>query len=99
MLPHDIDAEQALLGSLLVADKDSPVRSEAIAALPDGGRMFFYEQHRGLFDLIAAMVREGREPDAVVIREELVRRGVFEKWGGLAMSDLVSTMQKTCWMP
>jgi replicative DNA helicase len=79
-LPHALDAERALLGSLLLEDT---AISEAITALKDtGAGLFWLEKHQRLYDLIVALWKENRPLDGVVIKDELVRRGAFDALGG-----------------
>ncbi len=80
MLPHDIDAEQALLGSLL--QEESAVGDAVMVLKEAGADAFFFEQHRELYELVVALWA-GRQPlDAVIIRNELQRRGRFDALGG-----------------
>ena len=80
MLPHSIDAERALLGSMLL---EEGAIGEAIAALADVPRPIFWsEKHEQLYDHVLELWRESRPIDGVVIKEELERKQLFEQLGG-----------------
>lgn len=78
--PQNIEAEQSLLGSLLI-DKDSIVRiSEIIHP------SYFYrsEQHSPIFEAVQSLF-DKREPiDLITVTEELKRKGFYDKIGGSA---------------
>ncbi len=79
VLPHDSDAEIALLGSIcLNADCMSDVRE----VLTNGAAEFWHEHHRIFYRVVDRIVGEGRPIDDVVIRDELVRAGEFDRIGG-----------------
>jgi len=90
-LPHALDAERALLGSMLLEDV---AIGEAITALKDTGpELFWLEKHQKLYDLIVALWKDNRPLDGVVIKDELVRSGCFEALGGYDfLGSLVSSV-------
>ncbi len=56
---------------------------EAIMVLQAaGGAAFFSERHQTLYDFIVELYDRDKAIDGVVIRDELMRRGLFEKLGG-----------------
>ncbi len=78
--PQNIDAEQSLLGALLI-DKDAIVRISEILH-----PTYFYrsEQHGFIYEAIQSLF-ERREPiDLVTVTEELKRKSVYDKVGGSA---------------
>ena len=78
--PQNIDAEQSLLGSLLI-DKDAIVR---IAEILNPTSFYRTDTHSPIFEAIQSLF-ERREPiDLVTVTEELKRQGVYEKIGGSA---------------
>lgn len=78
--PQNIDAEQSLLGALLI-DKDSIVR---IAEALHPENFYRSEQHGEIFSAIRNLF-DKREPiDLVTVTEELKRLGSFDKVGGSA---------------
>jgi len=78
--PQNIEAEQSLLGSLLI-DKDSIVR---ISEILHPANFYRSEQHAPIFEAIQSLF-EKREPiDLVTVTEELKRKGTYDKIGGSA---------------
>ncbi|MBI2922537.1 MAG: replicative DNA helicase [Planctomycetes bacterium] len=75
--PQNLEAEQCLLGSLLL---DSTQIHEVDSKV-DGGS-FYQKKHGTLFQAIAVLANEGKPVDAVLLREELSRRGLLEEVGG-----------------
>ncbi|MBI2018582.1 replicative DNA helicase [Candidatus Daviesbacteria bacterium] len=76
--PQNIDAEQSLLGALLI-DKDAIVRVSEILSIRDFYRI---DQHAPVYDAIQTLY-ERREPiDLVTVTEELKRKSVYDKIGG-----------------
>ncbi|MBI5864025.1 MAG: replicative DNA helicase [Planctomycetes bacterium] len=79
-LPHDLDAERAVLGSMLL---DAAAVSEAIMVLQDAGRdAFWNERHQRLYDHIVGLWQSNRSIDGVLIKDEAERSGLFESLGG-----------------
>ncbi len=80
VLPHDDDAERALLGSMIL---EREAIAEAITALRDAGAQAFdAPKHQQLYDVLVYFYTAGRPIDGVVLREELTRRGLWEGLGG-----------------
>ncbi|MDP3758386.1 MAG: replicative DNA helicase [Candidatus Daviesbacteria bacterium] len=78
--PQNIEAEQSLLGSLLI-DKDAIVR---ISEILHPSNFYRSEQHGAIFEAIQSLF-ERREPiDLVTVTEELKRKSVYDKVGGSA---------------
>ena len=78
--PQNIEAEQSLLGALLI-DKDSIIR---ISELLHASNFYRTEQHGPIFEAIQSLF-EKREPiDLVTVTEELKRKGFYDKIGGSA---------------
>ncbi len=79
-LPHDLDAERALLGSLLL---DERAVAEAISILGEvAPEAFFSEKHQQLFEVIVELWKANEPLDGVVVKDALTRRGIFEQLGG-----------------
>ena len=78
--PHNLDAEESLLGSMLLSQ-------DAIAiAMEQCTRSDFYKpSHALIFDAISALFARGEPADAVSVAEELRRQGVLEEIGGAAI--------------
>ncbi len=78
--PQNIEAEQSLLGALLI-DKDSIVR---ISEILHPSNFYRLEQHAPIFEAVQALF-EKREPiDLVTVTEELKKSGFYDKIGGSA---------------
>lgn len=78
--PQNLDAEQSLLGSLLI-DKEAIVR---VSELLSPQTFYRLEQHGPIYEAILTLF-EKREPiDLVTVTEELKRKGVYDKVGGSA---------------
>ncbi|MBI4878511.1 MAG: replicative DNA helicase [Planctomycetes bacterium] len=75
--PHDIEAEAALLGAMLL-DRD------VITAVGDSIRSehFYTGAHRLIHEAITALDERGAAIDAVTVKDELRRRRTFEQAGG-----------------
>ena len=78
--PHDLDAEMATLGSMMLD------REAVEAALPIINRheaeWFYRPDHRLLFELLIDIYDRGDPLDLVVARDELQRRGQLQQVGG-----------------
>lgn len=87
--PQNIDAEQSLLGALLI-DKDSIVR---VSELLRPNNFYRSEQHGHIYAAIQDLF-DRREPiDLVTLTEELKRKGSFDKVGGSAyLATLVNSV-------
>jgi replicative DNA helicase len=75
--PQSLDAEKGLLGSLLL---DSAAIHDVDQRIEAGS--FYLDRHQALFRVIQALTNEGKPVDAVILREELSRRGMLDKVGG-----------------
>ncbi|MBQ3025599.1 MAG: replicative DNA helicase [Spirochaetaceae bacterium] len=77
--PHNLDAEQATLGALLL-DWDSI--SVVIQYLrPDG---FYSLQNQKIFSAMLDLYNEGRQGDLISLKEKLKEKGDLEAAGGIA---------------
>ncbi|GAW93716.1 replicative DNA helicase [Calderihabitans maritimus] len=75
--PHSLDAEQSVLGSLLI--EPQAVYSVMEILRPDD---FYREAHKIIYEVILALTDRGEPVDLVMVTEELRRRGSLEKVGG-----------------
>ena len=83
-LPHNLDAERATLGSVLL-NRDSLV-AVANWLTPD---MFFSHKHADIYSAMLHLFAERTPPDLRTVSDELRRRGQLERVGGVAyISDL-----------
>lgn len=87
--PQNLEAEQSLLGSLLI-DKDAIVR---ISEILRPQNFYRSEQHSPIYEAILNLF-ERREPiDLVTVTEELKRLGNYDKVGGSSyLTSLVNTV-------
>jgi replicative DNA helicase len=76
---HSNDAEQSVLGALLIPGADAVDR---IGSLKPGH--FFTEAHRLIFTEIVGMAGQGQAIDPITVAERLEAAGLSEKTGGLA---------------
>jgi replicative DNA helicase len=86
--PHDIQAEESLLGAMML-------EPEAIAAVAGKVRAddFYKPAHAHVFDAIHALYAAGQPVDPVTVADELRRAGLLETVGG--HQTLVQIMSST----
>lgn len=77
--PHSIEAEQSVLGGLML-DADAWDRVVDVVASDD----FYRRDHRLIFTAIASLCQEGNPADAVTVSDRLARSGDLEAASGLA---------------
>ena len=77
--PHDLQAEQSLLGAMLLS-KDA-VSAAVETCAPDD---FYKPAHGHIFEAICTLYAQGEPADAVTVADELRRAGVLEAVGGAA---------------
>jgi len=83
--PHNLEAEQALLGSILF---DNAAYERLTDRLQP--RHFFEPFHQRLFGAIEAFIRKGQLAEPIVLMERFRRDPAFEELGGLRyLADLV----------
>lgn len=75
--PHNIDAEQSVLGAMLES-------KEAIANVIDvlDAEDFYKPAHTAIYEAIVDLYGRGDAPDAITAAEELARRGKLDFIGG-----------------
>jgi replicative DNA helicase len=78
VVPHSIEAEESLLGAMLMSRE---AVSEAIEIIKEDD--FFRPSHGHIFYALAKLHAEGAPNDAVTVSEELKRHGLLEAVGGL----------------
>ncbi|WP_269531935.1 replicative DNA helicase [Chitinimonas sp. BJYL2] len=76
--PHSIDAEQSVLGGLLINNGAWDRIADAITEAD-----FYRDDHRVIFRHVARLVETGRPADAVTVAESLDNAGQLEYIGGL----------------
>jgi replicative DNA helicase len=87
--PHNEEAEQAVLGAMMLS-------GEAIAQVADLGLRagdFYRSGHRAVYEALTDLYARGQPVDVVTSKEELLRRGALEAVGGaLYLQHLVETV-------
>src|SRR4051812_18851139 len=83
-VPHNLQAEESLLGAMLLSREAIAVAVEAISATD-----FYRPVHRHIFEAITALYAQGEGADPVTGADELSRAGLLDAVGGLpALLDL-----------
>ncbi len=84
--PHDIDAEEAVIGSVLI---DGTAISKIATFLKD--EHFHYDQNRWLYQACFELYRRNEAINQITVAQELARKGRLESCGGAAqLSHLIS---------
>ena len=87
-LPFNIEAEEALLGSLML-NADGIVQVLPLLKKQD----FYREKHVWLYDVLVTLHQRNMAPDFVTIVDELERREQLDKFGGhAALSKLMNSV-------
>ena len=75
--PHNLDAEQSVLGAMLES-------KEAIANVIEiiKGDDFYKPAHTEIYEAIMSLYSQGEPVDAITIADELARRGTLDNIGG-----------------
>ncbi len=86
--PHDLEAEVAVLGSMLL-DPEAAGRVVAILKADH----FYKGPHADVYAVLTELYDANRAIDIVLLREELQRRGLLEKVGGTSfLSRIVASV-------
>jgi len=85
--PHDIDAEEAVIGSLLI---DGAAIHKITSVLPEPD-FFYHERNQWLYGACLALNKRNEAINQITVAQELDRQGKLEECGGAAyLSHLVS---------
>ncbi len=76
--PHNLDAEKAVLGSVLLNPDCLPTVLELLR-----GRDFFRTGHKKVFDSMVSLFNKGETLDLITITDELRNQGELDAAGGL----------------
>ncbi len=76
--PHDIEAEQAVLGAMLT-DKDAVIESLEVLNKDD----FYREDNKIIFEAIFNLYNKAEPIDIITVKDELVSMNKFDAVGGL----------------
>lgn len=84
--PHSIEAEQSVLGSMIMDHEAVVVASEILRSAD-----FYRPDHGEIFAAIMALYTTGSPVDLITIQNQLVQNGVLEQVGGLEyLTDLAN---------
>ncbi len=86
--PHNLEAEEALLGAMMLSKDAIAIATERV-----WHEDFYKPSHAHIFEAITALYREGEAVDHVTVAERLRRAGLLEAIGGEAV--LVSIKANT----
>lgn len=75
--PHNIDAEQSVLGAMLES-RDAILNVVEIL----GAKDFYKPAHGMIFETIVEVISKGEPADPVTVADELARKGALEQIGG-----------------
>src|SRR6185369_10634432 len=78
-LPHNLEAERSVLGSILLHNEAFNSAAEVIDS-----KDFYRDAHRRIFDKMVKLAERGDAIDLVTLKEELNRAGELEEVGGPA---------------
>ncbi len=76
--PHSIEAEQSVLGSMIM-DHDAVVAASEIVRADD----FYRPDHAQIYAAIIELYTTGNPIDLITIQDKLVQKGILEQIGGL----------------
>ena len=77
--PHDLQAEESVLGAMLLSRDAISVASEMLSSDD-----FYKPAHAHIFDAICSLTASGEPSDPVTVADELRRAGVLDAIGGVA---------------
>lgn len=78
--PHNLDAERAVLGAILLEGRETLPRVIELLRASD----FYTEAHRTIFETMLRLFDRGEPVDLITLSEELRRAGALEAVGGPA---------------
>ena len=78
-LPFDIDAEQAVLGSILI---DPVCINEVVVLMQE--EYFYLPQHREIYKVLTSMLELNQKIDYIAIIDRLKKSGTYDEAGGKA---------------
>lgn len=88
--PQSIEAEQSVLGCLLLEKETVPVAIEVLK--PED---FYREDHREIFKAIVELFEKGKPVDVITVSEQLKMSGTLDKVGGLEYLTSMATFVPT----
>lgn len=91
-LPHNTEAEQSVIGSIIANPSIIPEVMELVKP-----EYFYSEQHRAIYSVIVRMYTGGRPADIVTILDEIERLNIFETpaEGRRYLAEIAETLPST----
>lgn len=90
-LPHSIEAEQAVIGGLML---DNSTWDEVVDKC--GQEDFFLDSHRHIYDMMLLLTEQSKPLDVVTLSEELDKRELLDAVGGLTyLGEIASNTPST----
>ena len=87
-MPHSLEAEQALLGCLLL---DTRIQVEVAAFLKEED--FYAESHKYIFRAMEEIIKKNQPVDLVTLTDALEKQGALEQSGGISyIAELTNVM-------
>ncbi len=89
--PHNIEAEQSVLGAILIDGESIPVVTELLK--PDD---FYRQDHREIFEAVLDLFERDKPVDIISVKEQLGIRGTLDSVGGIEyLSNVVDMVPTT----
>jgi replicative DNA helicase len=86
--PQNLEAEMAVLGSMLIDENAIGVALEAIDK-----SSFYKDSHRKVFDVVLSLYNDSKAVDLITLTDELKRQGLLDKIGGVSfLTELVNSV-------
>lgn len=87
-MPHSLEAEQALLGCLII---DSKVQVEVASTLKEDD--FYAEAHKYIFTAMDELIKKNQPVDMVTLTDMLEKQGTLDNVGGISyITELTNVM-------
>ena len=87
-MPHSLEAEQALLGCLLL---DTRIQIEIVAFIKEED--FYAESHKYIFHAMEDIIKRNQPVDLVTLTDTLEKQGALEQAGGISyIAELTNVM-------
>lgn len=88
--PQNLDAEQAVLGSMLLENDAVAHAAELLEEL-----MFYKDSHQNIFSALLSLYKDNTPVDLVTITDELKRRSHLDKIGGASYLAMLTSIVPT----
>ena len=95
VMPHSIEAEQSVLGGLMLDASGFDGVAEVV-----GANDFYKASHRQVFEVMAQLLESEQPIDVITVSEELNRRGALQQVGGLGyLTEMASSVAGSTNLP